>query len=87
MSGTVILSNLRRDGVVVVVPGTGGRRGGKVGSSWRFGPSARVIEGRGLLVRRRRPLSDARDRGSGNVESARGRVPEEGVYEEASLTI
>ena len=86
MRGTVILSNLCRHGVVVVVAGTGGRRGGKVGLSWRFGPSARAIVGRGLLVLRRRPLPDARGRGSGNVESARGRAPEEGIYEEANLT-
>ena len=61
--GTVILSDLRTEGVVVV-PGAGTgsgwregrRRRGKVGSSWGFGPGARGSAGRGLLIRLRGPV-------------------------------
>jgi hypothetical protein len=83
--GTVILSDLRTDGVVEV-PGTGGgiawRRRGKVGSRWGCGPGS---SGRGLLIRLRGPLPEAQEGGVGKRESARGRAPEpEGVHGEAS---
>ena len=76
--GTVILRDLRTARVVVVVvlgtgEGSGWRRYGKVGSSWRFGPGVRGTAGRGLLILLRGPLSDARD-GGGKSESARGRA-------------
>ena len=76
--GTVILSDLRTEGVVFVVPGTGGRRRGKVGSSWGFGPDTRGIAGKGLLILLRGPLKDTWDGGSGKSNSAggRGRGPE-----------
>ena len=86
--GTVILSDLRTEGVMVVeVPGTGGRRRGKVGSSWGFGPDMWGIAGRGLLILLRGPLQDTCDGGSGKSNSSRERVPEpEGMHGEASET-
>ena len=74
--GTVILSDLRTEGVVVVVvPGTGGGSGwrcrrGKVGSSWGCGPRS---AGTGLLILLHGPSPDARDGGGGKSESARRR--------------
>ena len=53
-------SDLKRlaHGVVVVVPGTGRRRRGKVGSSWGFGPDTRGTAGSGLLILLRGPSQD-----------------------------
>jgi hypothetical protein len=66
--GTVILSDLRTEGVVVVVPGRGRssawRRRGKVGSSWGCGPGS---AGRGLLILLRGPLAEAREGASGRA--------------------
>jgi hypothetical protein len=87
--GTVILSDLGTEVVVVVLPGTGGgstwRRRGKVRSSWGYGPGS---AGRGLLIRLLGPCCWNREKVvSGKSESARRCAPEpEGVHGEVSDT-
>ena len=77
--GMLILSDLRTESVMVVVPGTEGwRQRGKVGSSWGFGPGARGIAGSCLLILLRGPLPDPRNEGSRKV-SLRACAPERGA--------